>query len=154
VLKTLRELAAAGHYSEAVRVAQGNDFAALCRAASIDDLMLLADAARLSGASEPARDALLSLRERFAADPRAATAAFLLGRIYFEQLKDHTRAAHWFSVVLDEQPKGELADDALSRLAEAKALSGDHAGAREAARRYLRHNPKGPQAERAKLLAD
>jgi TolA-binding protein len=97
---------------------------------------------------------LLSLRERFAADPRAATAAFLLGRIYFEQLKDHTRAAHWFSVVLDEQPKGELADDALSRLAEAKALSGDHAGAREAARRYLRHNPKGPQAERAKLLAD
>jgi transmembrane sensor len=153
VLKALRASAAAGDYPEVVRVAQANDFSALCREASIDDLMLLADAARLSGAFEPARDALLSLRDRFSADPRAATAAFLLGRIFFEQLKAYPRAAHWFTVYLDEQPNGELADDALSRLAEAKALSGDQAGARQAARRYLERNPQGPQAERAKLLA-
>jgi TolA-binding protein len=116
--------------------------------------MLLADAARLSGAAEPARDALLSLRQRFAQEPRAATAAFLLGRIFFDQLHDAARAARWFGVYLDEQPQGELAGDALSRLAEAKALSGDRAGARQAARRYLQSHPQGPQAERAKLLAE
>jgi transmembrane sensor len=154
VLKSLRTLAAAGKYSKVVQVAQANDFSALCREADADDLMLLADAARLSGAAEPARDALLSLRERFPRDPRAATAAFLLGRVFFEQLNAHAQAAHWFGVYLDEQPRGELADDALSRLAEARALSGDPAGAREAARRYLRLNPNGPQAERAKVLAD
>ena len=154
LLKGLPALAAAGNYSEIVRVAQANDLSALCREASIDELMLLADAARWSGASEVARDALLSLRSRFSADPRAATAAFLLGRVCFEQLKAYPRAVHWFRVYLDEQPQGELADDALSRLAEAQALAGDRAGARESARRYLRSNPQGPQAERAKLLGD
>jgi transmembrane sensor len=154
VLRALHSLAAAGNFAEVVRVAQANDFSALCRQASFDDLMLLADAARLSGAAEPARDALLSLRDRFSHEPRAATAAFLLGRIFFEQLNAPARAAHWFSVYLDEQPDGELAGDALSRLAEARALSGDRAGARQAARRYLGSNPNGPHAERAKLLAD
>jgi hypothetical protein len=77
----------------------------------------------------------------------------LLGRVFFEQLEEPARAAHWFGVYLDEQPGGELADDALSRLAEARALSGDHAGAREAARRYLERNPKGPHADRLELLA-
>ncbi|MFT3764522.1 MAG: FecR family protein [Minicystis sp.] len=149
---TFRELAAAGKYDEAVRAAEAEGFAAVCERASAADLMMLADAARFSGHGARAGEALTILRRRFPGDPRAATAAFLLGRTAFEHGGGCAEATRWFSVYLAEQPGGSLAGEAAGRLMECRERSGDRAGAREAARRYLDAYPSGPRAEAAKRI--
>jgi TolA-binding protein len=114
--------------------------------------MGLADGARLSGKAEPARAALLELRKRFPSDPRAGAAAFLLGKISFDQTHDYAAAARWFSSSLREQPSGSLAREASGRLIEALTRSGDSAGARRAAQDYLSRYPDGPHANLARSL--
>ena len=66
----------------------------------------------------PARDALQALRRRFPGDPRARTAAFLLGRIALDLEHDPAGARAWFSTYLSEAPAGPLAGDARRRLDE------------------------------------
>ncbi len=153
-LPALRALSVAGDYAELMRIAEASGFTELCLRAGPADLMLLADAARLSGKTERAAQALGLLRDRFARHPSAATAAFLLGRIALERDGAAARAARWFETYLDEQPSGPLAGDALIRLSECRATLGDADGARSAARRYLTAHPQGPHAERARRLGD
>jgi TolA-binding protein len=114
--------------------------------------MGLADGARLSGNAEPAAAALLELRKRFPNDPRCGAAAFLLGKISFDQTRDYAAAARWFSTSLREQPSGSLAREASGRLIEALSRSGDSAGARRAAQEYLLRYPDGPHANLAHSL--
>jgi transmembrane sensor len=149
---SFRDLNAQGKYEEAVRAAESEGFASTCDRLGPADLMALADAARFAGKPARAADALRALRRHFPGDPRAATAAFLLGRAAFDQRGAHGEAATWFTTYLAEQPRGSLAGEALGRLFECQQRTGDLASARATAQRYLDAYPTGPNAEQAKSL--
>jgi transmembrane sensor len=144
-----RTLLAAGRYADAVRAAERLGFARVCATAGQDDLLALADAARLSGHSGHAIVVLTVLRQRFPNTSSASTAAFALGRIAFERRANYFDAAHWFATYLEEDPSGPLMGDAAGRLVEARYRAGDRSGARRDAERYLRRFPRGPYANTA-----
>jgi hypothetical protein len=142
----------AGRYAELVGAPDAADFRAACDAASPSQLSALGDAARFAGSLDRARTAYLALRSRFAGTSTAATAAFRLGRMDFDQRLSYRQAAKWFATYLGEQPGGPLAREALGRLIEARQRSGDRAGARAAAERYLAAYPQGPHAPVARSV--
>jgi transmembrane sensor len=146
-----RELARAGRYREALAASQRDGFERLCQTANAEDLMLLADVARLAGEAGPARWAYRQVRERFPGSD-AGQAAFFLGRLAFDESADYAEAARYFELSLDEQPAGPLAREAAGRLIEAKLLLGDAEGARAAARQYLKRHADGPHARTARRL--
>jgi transmembrane sensor len=144
-----RELGRQGRFRSAYQVASAAGFEAECAGASADELLLLGDAARLSGHADHAAYAYQSLRRRFARTGAAAPAAFKLGR-----LGSGGDARRWFETYLAERPSGPLAEAALGRLFEAEVQSGGAAGARDLARRYLERFPRGAHADKArKVLA-
>ncbi len=149
---SLRDLSAQGKYEEALRGAESDGFASTCDRLGPADLMALADAARFAGKPARATEALRALRRRFPGDPRAATAAFLLGRAAFDQRGAYGEAATWFTAYLAEQPGGSLAREALGRLFECQQRTGALEAARATAQRYLDTYPTGPHAEQAKSL--
>jgi len=150
-----RELVAAGRYAEGVHAAERAGWSRVCRSANAVELLSLADAARLSGETSRAVEALLILRQRFPGTTSAATGAFSLGRLAFEKRGAYTEAARWFATYLDEQPRGPLMGDAVGRLMEARDRAGDHTAARRDAERYLQRFPEGPYAGTARvILAD
>lgn len=146
-----RELAAASQYREALTAAERAGFERLCRTASANDVLLLADVARLAADFERARLAYASVRQRFGGAP-GAHAAFFLGRIAFDHDADYAEAARLFALSTAEQPDGPLAREAAGRLLEAKLRLADSAGARQAARRYLERYPEGPHARSAERV--
>jgi transmembrane sensor len=145
-----RELLAAGRLREGVRAAELARFDRVCQTATSKELLLLADGARLFDRTARALDALGVLRQRFSSSPEAATAAFALGRIAFEQRHAYADATRWFATYLDEQPNGPLMGDAFGRLMEARFRAGDQTGARSDAEHYLRRFPDGPYASQAR----
>ncbi|HZL20581.1 MAG TPA: tetratricopeptide repeat protein [Polyangia bacterium] len=147
-----RELLASGHLVEGLRAAERADFGRVCRTAGESDLLALADAARLSGHTARAVQALVALRQRFPRSPDAATAAFSLGRMAFERRAAYPEAVRWFSAYLAELPQGPLMGDAVGRLMEARQRAGDRAGARADAARYLQRFPEGPYAPEARVM--
>jgi len=147
-----RERMAAGSISDGLRSAEQAGFGRVCQEASLKELIALADAARLSGRGARATEALRALRQRFPRTTEAATAAFTLGRIAFEQRGAYKEAAQWFGTYLSEQPSGPLMGDSVGRLMEARQRSGDMAGARQDAERYLRRFPEGPYASEARAI--
>jgi TolA-binding protein len=147
-----RALVAAGHYSEAVRAAERVGWSRVCRSANAVELLALADAARLSGETARAVEALTILRQRFPGSTSAATGAFSLGRLAFERRGAYAEAARWFATYLDEQPRGPLMGDAVGRLMEARQRSGDLPAARRDAERYLQRFPEGPYAGTARAI--
>lgn len=144
-----QQLLAARDWAGAVRAAEREDFAAVCRRANKSELDALANAARLAGRADLAITALSTLRTRFAGSNEAAIAAFTLGRMAFDQRGDYRAAVTWFGSYLSERPRGPLMGDATGRLMEARARSGDKAGARRDARNYLDRFPHGPYARAA-----
>jgi transmembrane sensor len=150
-----RALISAGRYEEALRTVERAGFARVCRTVGDTELLALADAARLSGRTARATEALMILRNRFPDSVSAATAAFALGRIAFERRVDYHDAARWFATYLAEQPSGALMGDATGRLMEAHQRAGDSVAARRDAQRYLQRFPSGPYAATATgILAD
>jgi TolA-binding protein len=150
-----RQLAAAGKYKEALAAVEKLGFDEVCATGSPGDLMTLSDAARLAGSGARATQALKALRERFPGDRRASMAAFVQGKIAFDQRGAYADAARWFETYLREQPAGPVAREAAGRLMEARQRAGDLQGARSAAESYLKAYPMGPHAEMArKLLGD
>ncbi|WAS93683.1 tetratricopeptide repeat protein [Nannocystis punicea] len=115
-------LAEAGDCAAALAAAERHGLSQLHATLAAADLDLLAHCARVAGDAPRARDALLALRRRFPADPRAHTAAFLLGRVALDLDRDPARAADWFKKYLSEAPDGALAADARRRLDELDAL--------------------------------
>jgi transmembrane sensor len=119
---------------------------AMARVPELDDagdLLLAADVARLS--RHPA-DAVAPLRKVIAAhrdDPRAALAAFTLGRVLLEDLGQPRDAAGAFADSLGLAPDGALAADALAREAEAWSRASEARRARECAIEYSRRYPHG-----------
>jgi len=146
------DLADSDRYEEAVDAAEAEGLPLICSTSDASKLMKLADAARLAKRTRAASDVLQSVRERFGNDPRASVAAFYLGRIAFDR-GAYGVALRWFDTVLTERPDGPLAREAAGRVIEALEQSGDSAGAREAAKRYLAVFPNGPHAALARSLS-
>jgi transmembrane sensor len=113
------------------------------------DLMLAADVARLSHHPEQAVKPLRRVFEQYPSDDRASPAAFLLGRLYLENLGQAATAAESFARARSLAPKGALAEDALAREIEARVRAEDHARAESLAAEYVRRFPRG--ARRAAL---
>ncbi len=147
-----RKLARTGHYRQAYAAADADGFQGLCGRGSASDLLLLGDAARLSGKLAQAEHAYLTLRQRFGGGGTGAVAAFMLARIAFDQRGSPGQAARWLETYLAEAPGGALAREALGRLIEARRRSGNSGGAQQAARQYLARYPSGPHAELARRV--
>jgi hypothetical protein len=136
-----------GDYDAAYAAALSVGLASVLRASSADELLRLAQVARLSGHRDTEREALVTCRRRFAGSERAAVAAYELGRS-----SSPSEASSWFDTYLGEKPSGELAREAWGRLVEARASAGDDRGARDAAARYLARYPDGPHASLARRV--
>lgn len=149
-----RDLAARGALREAFAAAESAGFNEACQNSNAAELLLLGDAARLAGRADRASEALLALRQRFPSDSRRSAAAFVLGKVAFDQRRAYAEAASWFSKCVSEQPHGSFAREALGRLIEAWRLAGNPGAARDAARAYLEHYPQGPHAKLAHSLLD
>jgi hypothetical protein len=147
-----RKLAAEGKYAAAYAAAEAAGFETECARADAQELAMLADAARHARRPEHEGHALQSLRRRFAGSPRAALAAFALGRLEFDRHQSYREAAEWFGTYLKEQPRGPLTREARGRVMEAVSRAGDAERARELARSYLNDYPSGPHAELARGL--
>ena len=141
------KLEAKGDYDAAYAAALSAGLASVLRASSADDLLRLAQVARLSGHRDTEREALVTCRRRFPGSERAAVAAYELGRS-----SSPSEASSWFDTYLGEQPSGPLAREAAGRLVEARASAGDERGAREVAARYIARYPDGPHAPLARRV--
>lgn len=109
-----------------------------------------ADRARHAGDVFRAREMLMTLRRESPRAPDAARAAFVLGVMALESLRTPAEAARWFELYLREAPDGSLASESRGRLVHAYHALGDRSRARDAAERYLAHDPRGPFAEFAR----
>jgi transmembrane sensor len=141
------KLSEKGDYDGAYAAALSAGLASVLRASSSDELLRLAQVARLSGHRDTERQALVTCRRRFPGTERAAVAAYELGRS-----SSPSEASSWFDTYLGEQPNGALAREAAGRLVESRAAAGDDRGAREAAARYLGRYPNGPHAPLARRV--
>jgi transmembrane sensor len=133
-----RSLAHDGEYDKA--------FEAM-KTASIKDepgeLLAAADVARLSHHAAQAVPHLKRVIEKHSSDPRAALAAFTLGRVQLEELGHPKEAAEAFAKARALAPSGALAEDALAREVEAWSKSGNSALAKSRAEEYVAKYPKG-----------
>jgi transmembrane sensor len=147
-----RELVKKGDLRQAFAAADARGFQSVCDSATPAELLVLGDAARVSGRADRATEALFTLRRRYPRDPRRAAAAFALGKVAFDQRHAYAQAAEWFSTCVREQPGGPLVREALGRQVEALRNGGDAAGAQRVAREYLSRYPDGPHADIARSL--
>jgi TolA-binding protein len=147
-----RDFAKKGDLRKAFAAAEARGFSGVCDGASSSELLLLGDAARLSGRSDRATEALLTLRRRYPNDPRRAAAAFALGKVAFDHRRAFGQAAEWFATCMREQPSGPLAREAAGRRLEALHSAGSASEAEVAARDYLKRYPDGPHADVARSL--
>ena len=136
-------LAARGQNPEAYAALGPGGIAAVAKTASVDELLALADVARLSGHPSEAVDPLVRVLHDHPTDGRASLAAFTLGRVYLDALGDPTSAARSFEQAITLGIPGGLEEDAYARLVEARSRSGDAAGARAAYDRARARFPNG-----------
>ena len=90
--------------------------------------------------------------DRHPADPRAALAAFELGRIQMVHLADLTGATASFERALHLGPRASFQEDTLARLAQANDRLGRGADCRRARQRYMREYPDGLHVARVSDL--
>jgi transmembrane sensor len=119
---------------------------------SAEDLMMAADAARLSNHPQQAVGYLQRITKEHSIDSRAPLAAFTLGRIYMSQLRQPAAAARAFAQVRQLAPTGALVEDALAREAEALEQAGQHQAAQKLVQAYLKQYPTGRRSERLRQL--
>lgn len=139
-----------GAYGDAYKALGAAGLAREASTSDVDGLFLLADIARLSGHPAEAIAPLSKIVRERAKDPRAAIAAFTMGRIQLDSLKQPDRAAGSFQASVDLGLTEPLIEDAVARIVEARARAGDQAGAREALAEYERRFPKGRRAVEAR----
>jgi transmembrane sensor len=113
------------------------------RGASVEELLSLADVARLSGHPADAVIPLNRLLTEHGDHPTAPLAAFTLGRLQLDALGHPALAAEAFARALALGLPQSLQEDAYARLVEARARAGDSSGASAAAQDYERRFPAG-----------
>jgi transmembrane sensor len=138
-----RPLAERGQYEEARRALRKAGPSAVRDDTA--DLLLAADAARLSGHPAEAVPYLERVLRGHARDPRAGLAAFTLGRVLLDELGRPSEAVDAFA--LARSSGGPLAEDALARQVEALSRAGDVTRSRELALLYRRLYPNGRRAK-------
>jgi transmembrane sensor len=116
----------------------------------VEELLALADMARLSGHPEDAAIPLARIVRDHAGDPRSALAAFTLGKLQLDTLGQPAQAAASFQTALGLGLSTPLVEDALARIVEAHARSGNDVAARAAAAEYERRFPHGRRLEDAR----
>ncbi len=151
VVPTWKRLAEDERYEEAMAQVDQEGEVRVVRAAAPWDLVLLADAARLTGRTPLAARLLEAVRSKAKGTAPATQAAFRLGRLHFQSARP-AEAAQWFSQFLSEAPGSEQAEDARGLLMESLTLAGQGPAARRAATDYLSNHPDGPYAARARVL--
>lgn len=147
-----RDLAEQGRFNEALRLIEAEGVDEVLAGRSATDLLILADAARLSKRAALSRKALLAVRERFPNSALKSQAAIRLGRLdaaegAFEQ------SAKWLARYVQEAPHGRWVGEARGRLLEAWMELRRPDEAKRAADEYLRYHPEGPyRATAARIL--
>jgi len=116
------------------------------------ELLLAADTARLTGHAPRAVGYLARFLERYPTDPRAALAAFTLGRVHLQELGQPAKAATAFALVRRLTPAGELAEDALAREVESWSRAGRAQEALSLAEEYVRKYPHGRRQRMVRRL--
>ena len=109
----------------------------------VEELLLAADAARLSGHPEQAVPFLQKVVQRHSADPRAPLASFTLGGVLMNQLGRPREAELAYGHARTLAPRSSLSQDALARQVEAAHRAGDQDRARELAIEYEARHPDG-----------
>jgi transmembrane sensor len=138
-----RTLAQRGDHARAYAELGSQGIATATQSASADDLLALADVARLSGHPADAVAPLSRVVSEHGSDPRASLAAFTLGRVHLDALSQPSAAAGAFERAIALGLPQSLEGDAYARLVEARARAGDAAGAQAAASEYQRRFPTG-----------
>ncbi len=105
------------------------------------ELLARAEAARAANHPREAAAALEALRSQYPRDPRAALAAFELGRVRLDALGDPRGAAAAFSDAIRLAPSAPYREDAEARLVEALEASGERARCEEARASFLARHP-------------
>jgi transmembrane sensor len=149
-----RELAQKGGFKDAYQELSPIGIARAAQTASVDDLLLLADVARLSGHSSEAVGPLTRVAQEHGGDPRASMAAFTLGRLQLDSLGRAAGAAQAFSRAIALGLPLGLREDAYARVVEARARAGDRAGARAAAAEYEARYPGGSRLAEVRAWAE
>jgi hypothetical protein len=147
------KLVAGGHFETVIRLATDRDTGGCVRSCGAPDLRALADAARYTGRTDLAQQALLGLRDRFRGSGEERSAAFLLGRVE-ESRGAMARAQSWYETYLRERPSGELAAEALAGRMRAVSATSGRKAASPLAREYLSRYPNGVHAEAARAILD
>lgn len=106
-----------------------------------EDPMARADALRKGGRAAEAVTTLRELVDR--GDRRASLAAFTLGKVHAEDLRDPLLAARWFERAIAIGLPGGLDEEAAARAVECFTKGGSRAEAQRAAERYEARFPAG-----------
>jgi transmembrane sensor len=138
--KAWREAAEPGEFEHAYKLLEGS---ANPVADDVEELLLAADSARLSGHPEAALPFLRKVIDRHTRDSRAPLAAFTLGGVLMQQLGQPREAEAAYARARELSLNESLAEDALARQVEAAHRAGDAARARALAREYMDSYPSG-----------
>lgn len=138
--KAWREAAELGEFEHAYKLLAGSQSPV---ADDVEELMLAADSARLSGHPEAALPFLRKVVVHHAKDSRAPLAAFTLGGVLMQQLGQPREAEAAYAKARELSLNASLAEDALARQVEAAHRAGDAPRARTLAREYLDRYPSG-----------
>lgn len=144
--KAWRELARDGHHGAAFAALGSDGLRREAKRLGVDDLLALADVARLSGHPAEAVRPLERILAEFAGDPQAPLAAFALGRLELDALGRPQAAAAALTRALALGVPQSLREDVRARLVEAHARAGDRGAARQAAAAYADEFPGGRHA--------
>jgi transmembrane sensor len=140
------ELVKAKKFGDAYAALGPHGFARELERADAKRLLELADAARFSGHVREAVTPLDRLRRKFRSDPRAALAAFELGRLRMDSLGDPAGASEAFADAIALAPSGPVREDAQARQVQALERLGDTARCVQARDAYLARFPNGIHA--------
>jgi transmembrane sensor len=141
--KSWRDLARSGRHREAFATLGSDGLRRESERLGVNDLLALADVARLSGHPAEAVMPLERILLDFASDSQAPLAAFALGRLELDSLGRAGAAATAFRKALDLGIPSSLREDVRARLVEACARGGDANAARQAAAAYHAEFPNG-----------
>ncbi len=143
-----RTVAKKGESARALRLIDEKPSRVLLRA---DDLLLAADVMRLTGHPKRAVTYLERVVRHFSGDPRSASAAFTLGKVFLDELGKPKQAAAAFAAA--SRDNSPLAEEASAREVEAWSRAREPEQARAAAMRYLGKYPGGARADTVRALA-